>query len=150
MVSVEYAEALSEIDDIFNHLDIELLKKIPQKFKKFVSNNKSKDYLPAFDHSQKLNELPLHKKTKSILAMIYMNFLCNEEEKIEYTKMLKENSIRKEQEIKREYNNENIFKDKPQKIKEEPKVMEDSTSMIEYKVGFFSNIINRIKKAFNI
>ena len=110
MISVEYSEALSEIDDIFIHLDSNVLAKIPQKFKEFVINNKSTTYKPTFDYSKKLNELELKDNTKAILSVIYMNFLCNEEQKIEYKKRLKENSIKKEQEIREIYDTDNLFK----------------------------------------
>lgn len=152
MVSIEYSEALSEIDDIFNHLDIEVLSKIPKKFKEFVSNNKSNTYKPAFNHSLKLNELPLRKKTRAILSLIYFNFLCNEEQKMEYKKRIKENSIKREQEIKEKYNTDNLFKKKvlETKIQEEQQNIDNTVAMTEYKEGIFTKIINKIKRLIHI
>ena len=149
MVSVEYSEALSEIDDIMNHFDPDLLKRIPQKFKDFVRINKSKTYNPEFDHSKRLNELPLKEKTKAILSVIYMNFLCNEEEKIEYTKKLKENSLKREEELKEKYNPNDIFKKKTHEIKEETQTAENTVAITQYKEGFLKKIFNKIKQIFS-
>lgn len=115
MVSVEYSEALSEIYEIFKNLDTNVLNKIPQKFKEFVNNNKSSTYKPTFDYNKNLNELSLKRKTKAILSVIYMNFLCSDEQKIEYKKTLKENLLKKEQELKEKYNPDNLFKNKKHK-----------------------------------
>ena len=112
MVSIEYSEALSEIDDILNHLNKDLIDKIPQKFKKFVSSNKSKTYKPVFDHTKSLKDLHLKEKTVFILSVIYMNFLCDEESKKEYIKTLKNNSIKKEEERRKKYNPDNLFKNR--------------------------------------
>lgn len=117
MVSIEYGEALSEIDDILRHLDSNALNKIPQKFKEFVNNNKSKTYIPAFNHSKSLKELQLKEKTREILSLIYLNFLCSNEEKIKYSKKLKHNKIEKEKILREKFNPDNIFKkNKKQKL----------------------------------
>lgn len=152
MVSIEYSEALSEINDILNHLDTNVLNKIPQKFKNFVNNNKSNSYKPIFDHSKKLNELPLKDKTRAILSVIYMNFLCNEEQKKEYKKRLKENSIKKEKEVREKFNTDNLFNNKVQKktIIEEQQTVDNIVAMTEYKDGIFTKIINKIKRLFHI
>ena len=152
MVSIEYSEALSEINDILNHLDTNVLNKIPQKFKNFVNNNKSNSYKPIFDHSKKLNELPLKDKTRAILSVIYMNFLCNEEQKKEYKKRLKENSIKKEKEVREKFNTDNLFSNKVQKktIIEEQQTVDNIVAMTEYKDGIFTKIINKIKRLFHI
>ena len=112
MVSIDYREALSEIDDILNHLDVSILEKIPLKFKDFVRLNKSKTYIPNFYHNKKLSELPIKEKTRRILAVIYMNFLCNENEKKEYIKVLKENEINKQKYLRIKYNPNDLFKRK--------------------------------------
>ncbi len=112
MVSIEYSEALSEIDDIFKHLNTDILNKIPQKFKDYVSNNKSKTYNPKFDHTKKLTELQLKEKTVLLLSVVYMNFLCDEESKKRYVEKLKDNSIKKEQERREKYNPDNLFKNR--------------------------------------
>ena len=110
--SIKTFRAYEEIYDIFKHLDSETLNKIPQKFKDFVNNNKSKTYMPKFNHNKSLKELQIKEKTKEILSLIYLNFLCNNEEKIEYTKKIKQNQIKKEKNLREKYNPDNLFKKK--------------------------------------
>lgn len=112
MVNRDYREALSEIDDILNYLDESVVEKIPFKFKEFVRLNKSKTYMPKFNHNKKLSELPIKDKTRRMLAVIYMNFLCNEEEKRKFLITLKENEIRKQKELREKYNPDDLFKRK--------------------------------------
>ena len=144
MINVEYSEALSEIDDILNHLDVDVLNRIPEKFKTFVKDNKSKKYNPSFDHSKKLNELPMRDKTRAILSVIYMNFLCNEEEKVEYAKKLKDNSLKKEKELRENYNTDNLFKRKTQKIDAKPQSTENTVKIKKCKDNILQKFINII------
>ncbi len=110
MISSSLAEGISETLDILNHIDKSYVEKIPLKFIKFLEENKSKTYFPDMDHSKKLNELNLKKKTKDILLIIYMKYWCREEEKGNYYTALKRNQIKKEKEARIKYNPDNIFK----------------------------------------
>lgn len=110
MVSASLAEGISETLEILNHIDEEYLEKIPLKFIEFLEENKSRTYFPDMDHSKKLNELNLKKKTKDILLVIYMKYWCKPEEKRKYYNALKENQIKKEREARIKYNPDNIFK----------------------------------------
>ncbi len=110
MVSVRLAEGISETLDILNHMNKVYMEKIPLKFIEFLEKNKSKTYIPNIDHSKKLNELNLKKKTRDILFIIYTKYWCGPEEKKIYYSALKENQIRKEREARIKYNPENIFK----------------------------------------
>ena len=40
----EYREALTEVNEIFKFCDINIIKKIPYKFRKFVEDNMNTDY----------------------------------------------------------------------------------------------------------
>ena len=81
-----------------------------------------------------------------------MNFLCNEEQKKEYKKRLKENSIKKEKEVREKFNTDNLFSNKVQKktIIEEQQTVDNIVAMTEYKDGIFTKIINKIKRLFHI
>lgn len=102
-ISEEYREALSELDEILNHSSSEVLNKIPKKFRNYVRENKSNYYVPRFDHSKRLSQLPLMDKTKELIAIIYMNFLRNEGQEVDYTRILNNNSIKKELELGETY-----------------------------------------------
>ena len=81
MVSIEYSEAIVEVLEILQYSDDNIIEKIPKKLMKFWQRNKSTTYKPNLDHSKSINEMDLKKKTKSIISMIYLNYLCDDEEK---------------------------------------------------------------------
>lgn len=116
MASLEYKEAVSELLNILESTDEELIKKIPAELIVFWEENKSEEYFPELDHNLSLDELKLKTKTKELIAMIYLNYLCDAEKKKQIKKILKENEkIQKEQE---ELQIKNIFnKDKEDNIK---------------------------------
>ena len=147
MVSTEFSEGISETLDILNHMENTYIEKMPKKFREFLENNKSADYISSLDHSKKLNEMNLKEKTKDILATIYMNYWCTPEQKEDYQKVLNENETRYQEELKEKYNPDNVFKNKKQSIIQD-KVEDTKVSMIEYKESFISKIIKKIKSMF--
>ena len=110
MISVEYKEAISETLDILRHTKKEDVDKIPPRFMEFLKENASKTYKPNLDHTLKIDEMKLKSKTKAILAIIYEEFWCNNKERIEFNKKLRDNEIVKEKELREKYNPNNIFK----------------------------------------
>ncbi len=112
MISVEYKEAISETLDILKHTKKEDVDKIPTRFMEFLKENASKTYKPKLDHTLKIDEMNLKPKTKAILAIIYEEFWCNNRERIEFNKKLRDNEIAKEKELREKYNPNKIFKAK--------------------------------------
>lgn len=110
MVSVEYSEAIAETLDILKHTKKEDVDKIPPKFMEFLQANCSKTYKPELDHTQKIKDMKLKHKTKVILAIIYKKYWCNSEQKKEFDRILKENEIKRQKELREKYNPDDIFK----------------------------------------
>lgn len=146
MVSVAYTEAATEVLDILEHMEECYISKVPKKFMEFLEKNKDKDYNPNFDHSKKLNELNLKEKTKDILAIIYMNYWCDESKKIEYKKLLNKNEKIYQEKIREKYNPDNIFKKKEEKVQNIQKSdFENLPIEVQKEESFFRKIINFIK-----
>lgn len=89
MPSIEYKEAVSELLDILDNTDEELVKKIPPELILFWKENKSEEYIPELDHNLSLEEMKLRTKTRELLTMIYMNYLCDEDKKKEMKNLYK-------------------------------------------------------------
>lgn len=147
MVSSEFSEGISETLDILNHMENIYIEKIPEKFRDFLEKNKSADYISSLDHSKKINEMNLKEKTKDILAIIYMNYWCTPEQKENYQKVLNENELKYQEELKEKYNPDNVFKDKKERIIQD-KVEDTKSMMVEYKESFITKIIKKIKSIF--
>ena len=146
MVSIEYSEAIVEVLEILEYSDDSIIEKIPKELIEFWQRNKSTTYKPKLDHDKSINEMDLKEKTKSIIAMIYLNYLCSDEEKDNINSILKDNEEKYQQKLKEKYNPENIFT----KYNQKPKVAENADTsnlaMIEQKETILKKIINLIKK----
>lgn len=152
MVNVEFSEGISETLDILNHMDKTYIDRIPRKFIEFLENNKSSNYISNLDHSKKINEMNLKEKTKDILATIYMNYWCNPQQKAKYNDLLKQNEKKYQDELRKKYNPDNIFKNdrESQYTKQGNEFVSNNISMIEHKESVFKKIINKIKSIFYI
>lgn len=155
MVGTELSEGISETLDILNHMDKTYIDRIPKKIIEFLNNNKSADYVSNLDHSKKINEMNLKEKTKDILAIIYMNYWCDLQEKANYSKLLKQNEYSYQEVLREKYNSDNIFKknNQTQHIIQDiisKEVVNDNTTIVEYKESFFKKLIIKIKNIFHI
>lgn len=73
--------AYSEIYEIINLLDKELLKKIPANVINFFKEERDCNYIPKFDDSKPLEE-QIRRETVVILYILTLNYWCkNEQEK---------------------------------------------------------------------
>lgn len=110
MVEEDYKIAFSEVIYILNNMQEELVKKVPNKFITFMENNKSHDYVVNLSMDIPLKDMNLQPKTKTILAIIYINYLCNEQEKEEINKIINRNEQEYQEAVKEKYNPDNLFK----------------------------------------
>ncbi len=147
MMKQEYAEAFSEVDKIFELMPIELLNKIPNKFKELIKENKSNSYEPNI--YEPFENCKLKDETLIILALIYRDFLCTQEEKKELL-IRDSNRIKEfEDELRKKYNPDDIFKNRAKSTNDFNNTEEPSTAIIEYKEkNFLQKIFDKIKNLF--
>ena len=142
MVSIEYSEAIVEVLDIIKHSEQDIVNKIPKKLMEFFEKNKSATYKINLDHTKTIDEMNLKNKTRDIISMIYLNYLCDEKEKQELKMILNENEKELQEEARKKYNPDNIFKNEK---------TENKNALIKkVEKTFFEKIINKIKKFLHI
>ncbi len=112
MNNIKLQEGITEVLDILNHMDNEYVDRIPKSFINYLKKNKLNDYKVDIDYSKSLEENSLKDKTRSLLAMIYMDYWCTKEEKKEFIKVLENNQKKKDELLKEKYNPDNLFKKK--------------------------------------
>jgi hypothetical protein len=148
MINTEYREALVEVLEIINHLEEDEKSKIPSEIVEFYEKNKSKTYIPNINFEEEdISKYNIKNKTREILAGIYIDYLCDDEKKkSEYIKKLRNNEYNYEEKKKKSFNQNTIFKNKQtQDLKNEQ--IQATKSMIKVeKQGWFSKILNKIKK----
>lgn len=87
----EYKEAIAETLDILYNSDKYIINKIPKKLIDFFEENKSQTYKSNLDYNQEITEMNLKPKTKSIISMLYLNYICDKDEKIKLRKKMEQN-----------------------------------------------------------
>lgn len=153
MVSVEYKEAITEVLDILYNSDEDLLGRVPKKLIDFWERNKSNTYKPKLNHDLPLSEMNLRNKTKSIIAMIYLNYICEDDEKNSLKHILKNNEDVYQQELREKYNPDNIFKNNKKDNTTEINNNEEISmgmQIIEHKEPIFKRIVNKILEFLHI
>ena len=152
-MTMEYRQSLTELNTIIHYMDIEYLKKLPQKFIEFINSNMDKDYIPNIDKNTPINEQNLKKDTKVLLSLLYRNYWCDRDKKIILSQqdLVAKNNYEKE--LREKYNPDNIFKNKSNVAEmniEHPKE-EKQTELIEYKEQkWYQKIFAKILKVFKI
>ncbi len=144
-------KAYAEVDEILSFMEDVYIDKIPKKLRELFKNERLEDYKPNIDPKISLDEQKLQKKTFSILAMLNLNYWCEDEkEKQDLIAIYAEND-RKKEELREKYNLDNLFKKKEteQKIEEPQKNTAENTVLVEYKEEkFFKKLIKKIMNFF--
>ena len=133
-------KAYAEVDEILSLMENKYIEKIPVKMRKMFENERQKDYNPEIKVNIPLDEQNLQRKTFAILAMLNLNYWCeDEEEKQKLIQVYTENDKIREEELREKYNPDNIFKKKDTNEQTE----NDNVALIEYRE---ENFIKRILK----
>ena len=143
--------AYAEIDEILNLLEDDYRERVPKKVRDFFKEEKIKDYHPEIDIEKPLIEQNLKRETMVLLAILNLNYWCeNEEEKQRFLNELDKNEEEKK-ELEEKYNPDNLFKNKKSNHEENMEQVND-VGIIEYKKNifcrlqeWFANLIKKIR-----
>lgn len=153
MVNERYAVAMSETLHYLKGINQNDLDRIPNKFIQFLNDNCLIDYECNFDYTKPLKELDISNEARGLIAMICLNYWCtNEEQKEIFKKHLTENELKYQEELRKKYNQDNIFNNKPNYVKEsikESSIQEGNMAMVEYiELKWYQNIFAKILNIF--
>ena len=146
----EYKEAFAEVNEIIKMMPIELVNKIPSKFREMIVEEKDKNYIP--DIKEPIEKCKLKNETIIILGLIYRDFLCSPDER----KKLQEKDARElqevekaiEEEIREKYNPDDIFKNRNKIVLQEEQPSEETRMTIVQEEKWYQKIFNLIKGLF--
>ena len=142
----ERAIAYSEVYAILKMMDYEYFDKIPNRLQKVIMEEMDKNYRPKIISSIPLKNQKLHAKTYAILAMLNLNYWCeNQNHKEELLKIYSENEEIKNSKMREQYNLDNIFKNKIHNIETN---ITEPIALVKYKESIFKRIINKTKSIF--
>ena len=137
----EYSVAITEVLYILKYLPKDMTSNIPSDFLEFFNENAISTYKPDFDLYKGLDSVKLNHKTKILLAIIYRNYICSEQERLDYDKILIQNENEHQIKLKEKYNTDNIFKE----TKTE-KNSDNINKLVIYKKSYFTRFKDFIKK----
>lgn len=109
-MTVEYQNALAEVDYILSITSEDIIKKIPKSLLDFIKTQKTKNYQFSLNDELSLVEQPLKKETRAIISLIYRSYLCSPNQSRKYK--IDDIIELKKQQLKLDelYNYENLFK----------------------------------------
>ena len=147
-------KAISEVIEVLQHTDDKILIKIPQKFITFLYENADKDYVPNIDFHSENWEESLEEDTNAILALIYRDYIVSPNERNKLIKEENREKTKREEELRKKYNSDNIFNNRNNKIynqqeeKQTPNIGE-STQLVEVKqIPWYRKILNKLFSIF--
>lgn len=111
--------SVSEVIVILEHTNKEIIKKIPQKFLKFLYEVQDKNYKVDLDFSAPDWDSNLDEDTKAILALIYRDCIVSKEERIKLIEEENEEKKKNDEILRAKYNPNNMFKKREEKNFEE-------------------------------
>ena len=131
MVSVEYANAYSEVLEILKYISKEDYEKIPNSKIELFETNHNKEYIFKYNPNKTLDEQNVSKTAKAIIAILFRDYWATEIQKEKI--ITKQNYDRKQLEEKKKerYNSDNLFKNNEKKINLDDTKQEQKLALIE-------------------
>ncbi len=110
--------AFAEVLELLSFMDEESVSKIPKKLISLFETHASKSYQKHLSPELPLEDQNISEKTVSYLGVLCLNYWCDsEEEKQDMLNQVRQNDLRKEEELREKYSYEKMFNN--QKTSEE-------------------------------
>lgn len=150
-IDITTRQAYSEVDEFIELLDDYEKYKIPEKLRNFFKKEKDPQYYKGLNPNIPIKEQGLKEETLAIIALLNLQYWCDdEEEKERLKKVYAENEEKYFKYMKEKYNPENIFKQNDT-VEFEDSIKEINNNLPdvgEYNNSFFKKFIRKIKRFF--
>lgn len=131
----------AELSEILKVMEPEEVNKIPKKLLEVIEKEKSNTYIPNYDSKIELNSQSIKKETLAMLALLYINYWCEDEnEKKEYLKLIEKNEQKYQVELNKKTDITKFFESEKKE-----RMQEQSLTVVENK-NLITRIIEKIKK----
>lgn len=132
-----YRQALTETSEVIKFMSEELVKKIPKDILSLIEVNKEKNYKVNILPNVPIYEQNIKKETQGILAVLYREYLCDENERKRLQKEEKEY-------FERKYSVDKLFENR-KKTKE---IESNNEIVVVKKENIIEKLIKTIRKFF--
>ena len=144
-----YEIALAEVYEILRYLPKEWQEKVPEKLMDFIKQEKQDNY--EVKVKEPLNIQDYSKEAIVLLGMIYIDFLCSQEEKNAYKKKEKELNEQHQKELLEKYSTDRLFKQKNDINTSDESPIKQELALVKTNKGLFEKakeILNKIIRKF--
>lgn len=148
MIKNDIENSAVEVLKLYDEFEQEIKEKVPNHFINNLKKVASKDYKFEYDYKKAFSEQDVLPLTKGFIAYIYVNYICNQNEKVEYMNNFRKRNYELEMQKKEKYNNIDMFYNVK---KEEIKKIETENKSLPIKFerkNIFQKFIERIKNYF--
>ena len=135
-----------EVYEILSYMDKLTVMKVPEEILKIIKTKRNKNFKTKINKDDIFNEENVSKETIDFICWLDYKYWIDEERKYEIDRINIEKVKKSEEEKRKKYNPDNIFKNREKKYTEIP--TSNITSMIEYKESVFKRVIDKIKSIF--
>ena len=144
-VSENYKKAFVELEAVLKCLNYDDYNKIPKNLINEIEQNKDKEYKYEYNETLEYYKWNFMPETKALLYNIFKNYLATEKqmEDLRKKELIEINKL--EEEKKKKYNTENIFKNSELKNSQQEKKDKECNKIIKYKESFIKRIFRKIK-----
>lgn len=137
-----YSKAYTEVLEIINYFPEKDYNKIPVNEIEYYKDNMDKNYKFKIDPKVDLSKQHISKEANAVMVTIFRDFFATEEQKEKIKEILELNNSKAEQEKRKKYNPDDIFKNKMQ---EQVGIVKENMPIEVKKEKFFNKFINYIK-----
>ncbi len=144
------AEVATEVIEVLYNSDSSIICKIPYRIIEVLQEKTQEcNKKISFKENVELKDQDISEEGKAILSILYRDYICSEEEKIEVNKIF-ENNQKQYDEIQREkYNPDKIFQKQDNKISVDINAEEEEKALIEtQKNKWYIVLFEKIKSIF--
>lgn len=141
--------AYAEINSFIELLPEKEKTKIPNDLVDFFRKEKDKETTKKLSLDIPIEEQNLNDETWNLIALLYLKYLCEDEnEKKELEKIYEENDRKYMEEIKEKYDPENVFKERDKVQNKEKNMVEEKQKNLPIEIPK-ETIIQKIKRFIN-
>ena len=140
-----YPKAYTQVLEILKYMPTDDVNKIPKELIETLKNKKDNNYTFTIDEDQDFSKLKILNETEAIMVNIFRDYWSSPEQYAKIRAKQQYDMQIIEEEKKKKYNVDNIFKDRKETNIE---YTNNNVQMIEYKESILKRIITKIKNLF--
>lgn len=145
MISKNIRQAYSEVDEFLSLLSEHERNKIPENLREIFRQEKDKDYIKGINPSIEIKDQNLLEETLAIIAMLNLNYICEDEEEKARLREVYANNEKKYQDMFQvDFNADEVFGTKDEYFTQKP----EEQIIVPVKENMFQKIINKIKRLY--